>query len=224
MKKALATVALLLLVPSAALALPTIAFDTTPGGAGGTLTYDGAGGPAIGTDIVFVNLASNAETPLNPNTTLACVGCTLDFTTGANLQEGPPGWVWDGGGSFVLTGSVPALGLGAGTVLLSGTFAATENTPGLAGTTPSALFFAVGVDTKNTVLAAHFGLGPDFNFANTEIALDTFTELAGGAFSAVPNQADIINTTAVVPLPPTGLLVGLGLLLMGSAASLRRFV
>jgi hypothetical protein len=217
-------VALLLLVPTVALAIPTIAFDTTPGGAGGTLTYDGAGGPAIGSGIVFVNLASNADTPLNPNTTLDCVGCTLDFETGANLGEGPS-WVWAGGGSFTLTGSIPALGLGAGTELLSGSFTGTTNTPGLAGQDPNALFIAIGVDSKDPTLASFFGLSPTgFTFANTEIALGTFTsDPVTGSFSAIPNQADIINIQ-VVPLPPTGLLVGLGLLLMGSAASLRRFV
>ena len=226
MKKALATLALLLLVPSAALAIPTITFDTTPGGAGGTLTYDGAGGPAVGTDIMFVNI-SGSDTPANSGTTLACVGCSLAFTTGANIDEGPS-WLWAGGGSFTLTGSVPALGLGAGTVLLSGSFVATANTPGLAGTDPNGLFIAAGVDTKNTTLASFYGLGPNFNFANTEIALGTFTsDPVTGAFSAVPNQADLINTAVlqqIVPLPPTGLLVGLGLLLMGSAAGLRRFV
>ena len=97
MTKRLGILAGLLLLPSVALAIPSIVFDTTPGGAGGTLTYDGAGGPAIATDVVFVNIQGN-ETPLNSGITLACVNCSLDFTTGANTQEGPPGWVWDGGG------------------------------------------------------------------------------------------------------------------------------
>jgi hypothetical protein len=204
----------LFLLPSTALAIPSIVIDTNPGGAGGTLTYDGAGGPAIGTDIVFVNL-SGVDTPANAGVTLDCVGCTLAFTTGANLDEGPS-WLWDGGGSFVLTGSVPALGLGAGTTLLSGSFTATVNTPGLAGTDPNALFIAIGTDTKNATLAGFYGLGPNFTFANTEIALGTFvSDPVTGAFTSVPNQADLINITQV-PMPMTALLLGLGMLGLGA--------
>jgi hypothetical protein len=201
----------LLLLPSTALAIPSIVIDTNPGGGGGTLTYDGAGGPAIGTDIVFVNL-SGVDTPLNNAVTLACVNCALDFTTGANLQEGPGQlWVWDGGGSFTLTGDIPALGL-VGATLLTGTFTGTPNTPGLAGTDPNALFLALGTDTKDSTLASFYGLGPDFVFANTEIALGTFTsDPVTGAFAAVPNQADIVNAAQAVPSPATWLLLGLGM-------------
>jgi hypothetical protein len=209
--RVLAVLAGLFLLPSVALAIPSIVFDTVPGGAGGTMTYDGAGGALIANDIVFVNL-SGVESPANAGVTLDCVNCSLDFTTGANVQEGPGQlWQWAGGGSFTLTGDIPALGL-VGATLISGTFTATANTPGLAGADPNALFVAIGVDSKDPTLAAFYGFDPaNFTFANTEIALGTFTsDPVTGAFSAIPNQADIINTQAV-PNPMTMLLVGLGM-------------
>lgn len=193
-------------------AVPTLVFDTVPGGAGGTMTYDGAGGPLIGDNIAFVEIMG-VDTPLNSGAVLACTGCLLDFATGANIQEGPGQlWIWDGGGNFTLTGDVPSLGL-TGATLISGTFTGTANTPGLAGDTSSALFISLGVDSKDPTLAGFFGLSPDgFTFANTEIALDTFTLGANGAFSAIPNQADIINTqVALVPNPMTMLLLGVGM-------------
>jgi hypothetical protein len=203
----------LILLPSVASALPSLVFDTTPGGAGGTLTYDGAGGPAVGTGIQFVNIVG-VDTPLNSGVVLACVGCLLDFTTGSNTLEGPPQYTWAGGGSFVLTGDVPALGLDDA-VLLAGTFTETPNLPGLVSGDSSGLFLAIGTDTKHAELAGFYGVGPtDWAFANTEIALGTFTLGAEGAFSAIPNQADLIN--AAVPEPATLLLLGGGLLgLMG---------
>jgi hypothetical protein len=214
MRKILGFLAGLLLLPSIALAIPAIVFDTIPDGAGGTMTYDGAGGPLIATDIRFVEIAGD-QTPLNAGLPLACVNCLLDFTTGANMGEGPPLWTWDGGGSFVLTGDVPALGL-VGATLIAGTFTATANTPGLVGGEDTALFISLGVDSKDPVLASFYGLSPTgFQFANTEIALGTFTPGADGAFSAIPNQADIINV-ALVPVPATVILVGLGLLALGA--------
>ena len=50
------------------------------------------------------------DTPANSGVVLPCVACSLDFTTGANISEGPS-WSWAGGGTFTLTGDIPLLGL-----------------------------------------------------------------------------------------------------------------
>ena len=204
--------ALGLVVATAAPALGgVISFDTTPGGAGGTLTYDGAGGPAVGAGIVFVDV-EGINTPLNAGVAFPCVSCTLAFSTGANQVEGPSNWTFAGGGTFVLTGSVPAAGIGAGSTLLSGVFTELGDTPGLVGSTPNGLFLGVGTDEKHPLLTAFFGEANGFTFANTEIALGSFTgDPVTGAFSAVPNQADIVNLAAAVPQPAALLLLGLGL-------------
>jgi hypothetical protein len=204
----------LLLLPSLAHAA-ILKFDdpTLPGG---SVSYDGAGGPAIGTDILFQSI-QGLDTPANNLVTLQCVGCTLDFTTGANLTEGPALWNFDDGGTITLTGAVPALGLPAGTVLLSGTFAGTPNE--ITGGDSFGLFAAVGTDIKNTTLASFFGLGPDFTFGTTSIQTTTLVDPVTGAFSGSVVNADLNNTQAVVPAPMTALLVGLG---MGLVALRRR--
>ena len=200
-----------------------ISFDTTPGGAGGTITYAGGPAPAVGTGIVFVDIVG-IETPQNAGKLLPCVACTLSFTTGPNDVSGPPDWSWDGGGSFVLQGGVPGAisanfptGIPTGSDLLVGSFVELGQTPGLAGNLPSALFLAVGVDEKHQGLLDFYGETNPFNFANTEIALGTFTitNLFTGAFTATPNQADINNASVPqmpAPAPAALLLIVLGLL------------
>jgi hypothetical protein len=196
---------LTLMVPALAQAA-ILKFDdpTIPGG---TVSYDGAGGPAVGTDILFQSI-QGLDTPLNSGVTIACDGCLLDFTTGANVTEGPALWNFGPGGTITLTGAVPALGLPAGTLLLSGSFAGTPNE--ITGGDSFGLFAAVGTDIKNTTLASFFGLGPDFTFGTTSIQTMTLVDPATGAFSGTVVNADL-NNVAAVPNPMTLLLLGLGL-------------
>jgi hypothetical protein len=205
-----------------ALCLPAVAqaailkFDD-PVVPGGTVTYDGAGGPAIGDDILFQSI-QGLGTPLNDGVMLDCVGCLLDFTTGANISEGPALWNFAGGGLISLIGAVPALGLPAGTLLLNGFFAGTPNE--ITGGDSFGLFAAVGTDVKNPTLATFFGLGPDFTFGTTSIQTTTLVDPATGAFSGTVVNADLNNTQAVVPNPMTVLLLGMGM--VGLVAMQRR--
>jgi hypothetical protein len=192
-----------------------ISFDTTPGGAGGSILYAGLGGPAFGTDIVFVDI-EGIGTPLNSGVVLNCVLCLLDFVTGNNIEEGPT-YQWEGGGQFNLRGSVPAIGI-VNDLILGGSFTATASTPGLASAGNTGLFVAVGIDNKHPALLEFYGETNPFNFANTEIALGQFFPGEGGIgsgnFLAIPNQADIVNL-AQVKQPWTLLLLGAGLIGVG---------
>ena len=210
MKKLLGLlVALVLVLPVVAHAVPNLKFDD-PNGAGGLVSYDGADGPAIGTDIVFQSI-TGVDTPANTGVTLTCVDCVLNFTTGNNLSEGPPGWDFGPGGTItVVGGTAGALVLPAGTLLLSGSFSGTPN-EGVAG--PLGLFAGGGVDVKNVALATFFGLTPDFVHATTSIQAP-LTVGADGSFSGPVVNADLNNLQLVaVPVPATGLLLGIGLLL-----------
>ena len=69
MKKVLVVLALLL-VPGIALASAQINFDN-PTVDGGTLTYNGAGGPVVGADIIFQQVIG-VDAPLNSGVPLFC--------------------------------------------------------------------------------------------------------------------------------------------------------
>jgi PEP-CTERM motif len=213
---ALSFAALLTAAPAAA--LPTINVDqgTGAGQAGGTLTYDGAGGPLIGGGIGFGALAG-FDTALNSGVSLFCVpNCQLDFTTGANTAEGTVGgapWTWDGGGSFVLEGTLNTAADGSGTeiadgTLLSGTF---TGALGLVGPEGRLLVIGVGEDEKIGALLEFYGISPflPFRFADTEIVAGGLTVGADGSLNGSVTNADITNSQ--IPEPATMGLFGGGL-------------
>jgi hypothetical protein len=212
MKQSVAIVALglMILLPMTAGAVPVLQFND-PIARGGTIVYDGAGGPAIGTDILIQNIIS-VDTPNNNGVALTCLGCTLSFTTGNNISEGPDLWTFAQGGSLQLTGSVPGAGIIAPAVLIDGTFSILNP---LQSSNPSGdfgLFFGAGVDVKHPLLAAFYELGPDgFAFGSTIVQSGTFSFDPGtGAFSGTSNGANI-NNVATVPNPAGLLLLGAGL-------------
>jgi PEP-CTERM motif len=209
-------------------AIAILTFDQTTDG--GNIAYNGTGGPATGTDVVFDILVAGG-TPVNAGT-YGCSGCLLNFTTGANTVESAPvagirNYQWAGGGSFVLTGTVfdpiTLLPIASGT-LLTGTFTSaagfTQVLPGAANDILS--FTGQGTDTKHPDLLAFFGIAPDaaFNYSNFE-GSGVGTVGGNGSFTGGVNEADLINTeiTNGIPEPGSALLLLLGL---GSLAAYRR--
>jgi hypothetical protein len=221
-----ATVTTLTLWWGLAEALPLINIDQGVGAgqAGGTLSYDGAGGPLVGTNIGFGVLAG-FETTLNNTVPLFCdPACTLNFSTGGNLSEGAAGgnpWTFAGGGSFVLDGTLNTAADGSGTeiasgTLLSGTFTGLLFTAGQAG---RGLAVGVGEDEKIGGLLQFYGI-PEllpFNFAQTEIVASGLVIGADGSLTGSVTNADITNQG--IPEPGTLLLFGSG----AAALALRRW-
>lgn len=95
----------------------------------GTLSYNGSGGPLVGTNVT-VDFFIGLDTPLNTDVTRTCVSCTLNFTTGPLTGTTSSMWIWDSGGSFTLTGGIDldnngtigASDVPLNTQILSGTF------------------------------------------------------------------------------------------------------
>jgi hypothetical protein len=184
---------------------------------GGTISYDGSGGPLIGSDILF-DRVTGVGTPLNNGDQLTIINGKLNFTSGANVTEGPV-WTFSGGGSFTLTGTVMdgATTVAMGT-LLSGSF----STVSVSGALGTLILVGVGIDTKHPGLLDHFGIeAEEFTFANTEIAMSSVTVGTNGSFSGSVTNADLDNSPIVpeaTSLLVWGCLMGITALSLGRRA------
>jgi hypothetical protein len=214
-----AVAAVLAVVATPALAA-TITFDQLADT--GTLAH-AVGGPLVGSDIAFTTIASSGAdpTPFNSGVTLVCNMCTLSFTTGAVITEGPILWTFASGGSFVLTGGIPALGIADGSTILSGSFTGLSVALATAG---GMTFSGGGIDFKAPELALFYWgvVAPPppnnqiFMYADTEITAVPTSTTPGGGFTANVTEGDLTNR---LPEPGSALLLLLGL---GSLAAYRR--
>lgn len=125
------------------------------GPATGTISYNGTGGPLVGSGI-SVNTVTGVSTAANSSTALSIVGGLLGWTTGPLTGTTSSTWSFGGGAgsSLTLTGGITSLGIASGTTLLSGYWGTASvtslgNNFNIAGAT----FF----DYVNPTLAAYFG-------------------------------------------------------------------
>ena len=195
-----------------------LSFDDDADHQGGTITYDGLGGPAIGTDISFTSVVG-VDTDLNDGVALNTVAA-FNFVTGDNVLEIAPNlYVFDGGGSFTIEGDVTqGTNLIADGVLVSGTF----DTATVSGNGQFLTFSGFGIDTKNQDLLDFYDIDAlNFDFVNTEIAMDAVFDSNGGFVAQVTN-ADFDNTPSVSDESSTIALLGLGLAGLGAIARRRK--
>ncbi len=204
----LIAVLLLSLLPAAALGDPVLDFNIVPSASAVIQYSGGATDPLTGEDLT-VGTITGMLTPLHNYVAMSCIGCEVNFTTGGFTGMNGSDYTFAGGGSITVTGSVPDLNLGAGTVLLSGSFTGAKVTQ-WAGSTFNVIVSGF-VDTKDPDLVAYYGLPTGIPYIGNMNLSFTMQGLEGGGFVSDPSgSGDIFNTPT--PEPTTALLMGLGLL------------
>lgn len=176
---------------------PIVLFDDLMN-QGGTVSYDGAGGALIGSDIL-VDTISGMNTGAKSGYMLTCDGCRLNFTTGNNVFEDAGAWRFETGGSFTITGTAKD---GATTIasgdLLTGTFGSTTH-----AISPMSFGIVSGylVASLDSALAAFYGVVEPGEAALSQIYLESSFDPQTLAFSGDVTDSDVDFMTSVVPVP-----------------------
>lgn len=189
------------------------------------ISYAGGALPLIGVDI-SVDTVIGIATPLNSGVILTLspppFHGTLSFMTGGLTGSTATTWDFGPGGSILVTGGIPVLGLANGTLLLSGvwtsaTVISLTNTFKIAG--------GAFVDTKNSTLLTYYGL-PGGAYSGTmnlqfEIPKPGVTPPAAFASSQVLS-GDITNTPT--PVAEASIILFMGAGLVGIWGFRKRFI
>jgi PEP-CTERM motif len=192
---------------------------------GGTLSYNGTGGPLVGTDIRF-DFIKGVGTPLNAGVGLTCDNCTLNFSTGLNTSESASTYMWTGGGSLSLTGEAKqGVNTIASGTLLTGTW--DDPVVGLLNASATSKAFSSIGNGENTIalgLQTFYGLPSEtYTFSDSALTVVTRLDRTTGGFNANIREADLVSSIPVAtPEPGTLLLLSTGLIGMAGYGWRRR--
>lgn len=201
-----------------------IDFTIPAGGGGGSISYAGGANPLIGTNLAVSTITGINGVPLNNGVALSCVGCVINFQTGAYTSGSGLSWTFASGGTFTLTGSIPSIAGGAPTTLMSGYFMSDSivgqlplpQIPGLGAFTIAGAAFSTILDPA---LTNFYGTPADPMRYASNFNISFYTNGSpAGAFSS--NAIASGNLTAAAPEPVS--IVLLGTALIGCAAIGRR--
>ncbi|MHB9075557.1 MAG: hypothetical protein ACYC6G_18795 [Desulfobaccales bacterium] len=187
----------------------TLGFDDP---ASAIISYAGGDGPLSGANI-DVSFVQGEGTASHDGEILLITGGVISFTTGNYSGGGTQEWDFGSGGSFKITGGIAALGIADGTTLVEGSF---DSATVYAAGAIFKIAFGDITDTKNPCLVTYFGYDADQVFEGLMNLSFFVTVSPPGAFSSTGisiGSGDLANTP--VPIPPTMLLLGTGLLGLG---------
>ena len=200
----------LLLIPwSFALAGPILDFNMNASHpAGAQISFAGGTNPLIGVSI-GVDTVLGLATPDNSGSELDITNGVLAFTTGNFSGSTATSWMFAGGGTITLTGTISSIGINDPAQLIHGTFTSASVIPGVG--TDFKVAITSFIDDKNETLAGYYGLDGMPGWVGNFNLSFTATAIPPGSFtSASVLSGDIYNTP--VPEPGTLILVGIGLL------------
>ena len=192
---------------------------------GGTVVFNGTN--VVGTNIGFdlMNASGTAAdgvyhcSDAGGSVTLRTTRCLLSFTSGPLTAVAGDTYIFGAGGTVSMTGFLTTATPGntgpviAGSPLvISGTVQSYSLT--LLGSTGVAA--GLGIDFKDPALLRYFGLGENFRFTMSQLAINACGAADDtGSITCNVNNADFQNNA--VPEPGSLALLGLGLIGVGAA-------
>src|SRR5436305_1115318 len=159
---------LMVLAAATVQAQPVIDFGTSGACCAGSISYNGTGGPLVGTNIAVGSVAG-ISTPVNV-AVFPLTGAVINFSTGnlASFNSATGVYTFASGGFLTISGGFPTASIPAGTNLVTAPAVAATYDPVL-----GSLTIVTGSDTKDPRLVSFFGLPANTTFVyNGTIHLD----------------------------------------------------